>query len=461
MGVNVSNWRLARAVSTAGELGVVSGTGLATVLARRLQLGDKEGHIRKALAAFPVPSMARNVLRYYFIPGGKCASLPFRSTPLPNLNQSRFTELTIVANFVEVYLAKLGHHGKVGINLLEKIQIPTLASLWGAMIAGVDCVLMGAGIPRSIPGVLDRFAAGEAAELKIDVQGAKADEPSYSRLDPSNYRELATVSLTRPLFLAIVSSSALAKTLALKANGKVDGLIVEGPTAGGHNAPPRGKSSLSVEGEPVYTERDYPDIEVIRQTGLPFWLAGGQGRPDSLPQAQALGARGIQVGTAFAFCEESGLTPEIKAQALAMSRLKQVRVFTDPKASPTGFPLKVLQMEGTLSVPDLYEKRKRVCDLGYLRTPYRREDGTLGYRCPGEPEEDFVRKGGDPALMEGKKCVCNGLFGSVGMPQIQDSGEELSLITAGHDINQIAEFLPPGESQYTVADVLQRLRTPV
>ena len=37
MGVGVSSWRLARAVSALGQLGVVSGTALDQVLARRLQ----------------------------------------------------------------------------------------------------------------------------------------------------------------------------------------------------------------------------------------------------------------------------------------------------------------------------------------------------------------------------------------------------------------------------------------
>ncbi len=58
MGVAVSDWRLARAVSEAGHLGVVSGTALDAVMARRLQLGDPGGHIRRALAAFPVPEAA-------------------------------------------------------------------------------------------------------------------------------------------------------------------------------------------------------------------------------------------------------------------------------------------------------------------------------------------------------------------------------------------------------------------
>jgi len=66
-----------------------------------------------------------------------------------------------------VFLAKEGHDGLVGINYLEKIQLPTLPSLYGAMLANVDYVLMGAGIPRAIPGALDHLAQGEPAQLKI------------------------------------------------------------------------------------------------------------------------------------------------------------------------------------------------------------------------------------------------------------------------------------------------------
>ena len=55
MGVAVSNWRLAKAVSMTGNLGVVSGTMLDTVMVRRLQDGDPGGDVRRALAAFPLP----------------------------------------------------------------------------------------------------------------------------------------------------------------------------------------------------------------------------------------------------------------------------------------------------------------------------------------------------------------------------------------------------------------------
>ncbi len=68
MGAGVSDWRLARAVSEAGQLGVVSGTALATILVRRLQNGDPDGQMRHALEHFPVPGIAAKVLADYFIP---------------------------------------------------------------------------------------------------------------------------------------------------------------------------------------------------------------------------------------------------------------------------------------------------------------------------------------------------------------------------------------------------------
>ena len=78
----------------------------------------------------------------------------------------KLVELCMVSNFVEVFLAREGHNNPVGINYLEKVQMPHLPSIYGAMLAGVGYVLMGAGIPLHIPGVLDAFAAHHAAEYR-------------------------------------------------------------------------------------------------------------------------------------------------------------------------------------------------------------------------------------------------------------------------------------------------------
>ena len=459
MGAAVSDWRLARSVSHLGQLGVVSGMALAVVLSRRLQLGDPDGQMRHALSHFPKPGVAERICATYFIPGGKPASAPFHAVPLPTMTPPGIlVDLTVAGAFVEVFLAKEGHGGVVGINLLEKIQLPTLPTLFGAMLAGVDYVLMGAGIPRTIPGVLDRLARGELTELSLNVEGAEGGEQFHNAFDPRPYLPENTPVLRRPQFIAIVASATLAITLARKSNGRVDGFVVEGETAGGHNAPPRGALQLSETGEPLYGPRDVADLEKIRALGLPFWLAGSFGRVGKLAEAQQLGATGIQVGTAFAFCEESGIRADLKQQALQLSRDGRARIFTDSLASPTGFPFKVAQLDGTLSDACAFADRSRICDLGYLRHLYRKADGGVGYRCPAEPADDFAGKGGTIEEAQGRKCVCNGLMGTIGMGQIRTSGKiELPIVTAGNDFENIARFLKPGASSYTAADVLEVL----
>jgi NAD(P)H-dependent flavin oxidoreductase YrpB (nitropropane dioxygenase family) len=462
MGAAVSDWRLARSVSQLGQLGVVSGTAIAVVLARRLQCGDPDGRMRHALDHFPKPGVATRLGEKYFIPGGKQPAAPFQAVPMPGMiPPESLVDLMVAGAFVEVFLAKEGHGGVVGINLLEKIQLPTLPTLFGAMLAGVDYVLMGAGIPRSIPGVLDRLAQGETVELALDVEGANGSGPFLSKFDPKPYLAEDRPVLRRPQFIAIVASATLAIALAKKSNGRVDGFVVEGETAGGHNAPPRGAPQLSETGEPVYGPRDVADLEKIQALGLPFWLAGSFGRAGKLAEARELGAAGIQVGTAFAFCEESGIRSDLKQQALQLSREGRARIFTDPLASPTGFPFKVAQLDGTLSDACAFADRARVCDLGYLRHLYRKEDGSVGYRCPAEPPDDFAAKGGALAETLERKCVCNGLVGTIGMPQIRSTGKtEPALVTAGNDFENIAQFLKPGASSYTAADVLEALLQP-
>jgi nitronate monooxygenase len=459
MGVGVSNWRLAHAVSRLGQLGVVSGTALDALLVRRLGDGDKDGAMRRGLDAFPFRAMARRVWDEYFVPGGKTAETPYKLTPVHQHNEPRkLSELCMVANFVEVFLAREGHDNPVGINYLEKVQIPHLASIYGAMLAGVGCVLMGAGIPLQIPGVLDAYAAHCCAEYKLAVTGAAADFDTRMRFDPADYAEGPLPKLTRPRFLAIVSSNTLATTMLRRASGKVDGFVIESPTAGGHNAPPRGKLQLTEAGEPVYGERDRVDLAGLRALGVPFWLAGGYGSPDKLREALEEGAAGVQVGTAFAFTEESGLRDDLKKELLTQAAAKNATVFTDPLASPTGFPFKVAQLEGTSSGASVYEARPRMCDLGFLREAYVTPEGKEGYRCSAEPVNSYVAKSGAIEETVGRKCLCNALMANVGKAQVRMGGAvEPALVTVGDDLNTVAQFLAPDTTTYTAADVINKL----
>jgi len=455
MGVAVSNWNLARAVSVRGQLGVVSGTVLDTVFVRRLQDGDAGGHLRRAMRWFPIAGVAETVLKRYFRPGGRVAGERYKLLPMYKQRVSiARQQLTMLANFVEVHLAKEGHSGSVGINLLTKVQLPNLASLYGAMLARVDYVLMGAGIPREIPGVLDAFAEHRPASIRLDVEGLNVNESESLSLDPRACGVEASVSIPRPRFLPIVSANSLAATLARKANGAVDGFVIEGPTSGGHNAPPRGETRYNERGEPLYGDRDNVDMQKMRDLGLPFWIAGGAGSPQRLTDALNIGAAGVQVGTLFAYCDESGLDPELKREVLDHAARGDVDVVTDPRASPTGYPFKVVHWP---AMDTGRPARQRLCDLGYLRVPYKRSDGRLDYRCAAEPVDDYVRKGGLLADTEGRQCLCNALTANVGLPQLRSTGEqEPPLITSGDDLKTISTFLN-GRTNYRASDVIDYL----
>ncbi|MGA1311424.1 MAG: nitronate monooxygenase, partial [Candidatus Nanopelagicales bacterium] len=363
MGAAVSNWKLAYEVAKTGQLGVVSGTALESVVARRLQDGDVDGKMREALNHFPYQDVAKHILEKWFLPNGRNGQ-PYR--PMRRISLSAHTEhdqLVVAANFVEVWLAKQAGNGKVGINFLEKLQTATPAALYGAMLAGVDAVLMGAGIPREIPQIIRDFADGKPGTLSVD-----SDRPSGMAAPTLTFDPLQSFGknpkLKRPMFLAIITAEVLASYLARNDVTKPDGFVVEHWKAGGHNAPPRRK----VETESGFGPLDEVNFEKMKQVGLPFWLAGGRATPQAVKEAFELGAEGVQVGTLFALSNDSGLLPKYREQMLDAARKGNLRVRTDHRASPTGFPFKVVELPGTIGDESVYKARPRLCDLGYLRS---------------------------------------------------------------------------------------------
>jgi NAD(P)H-dependent flavin oxidoreductase YrpB (nitropropane dioxygenase family) len=443
MGVAVSSWQLARAVAMTGQLGVVSGTALDAVLARRLQDGDPGGHMRAALAAFPVREIADRALDRYFLPGGRPPGTPYVPVPRVRLGADpRAQELIVLGNFAEVWLARQGHQGPVGVNYLDKIRMAAPAAAYGALLAGVDVVLTGAGIPREMPRLLDALARHEPASMPVDVIGAAEGERYTVGIDPAALLGGAMPPVSRPVFLAIVSAHVLAEYLARDPLIRPDGFVIEGPLAGGHNAPPRGRLTLDDDGQPKYGPRDDADLARLAALGLPFWLAGTYGTPERLSEARAAGAAGVQVGTLFALSAESGLRADLRAQLLDEATDGRLRVRTDPVASPTGYPFKIAQLSGTLSDKERNQARPRLCDLGHLRVPYVRPGGGVGYRCPGEPVHTYRRKGGEEADTVGRSCLCNALLANVGLGQSRRDGyHEEPLVTLGSDLDGVHALL--------------------
>ncbi|MCX4361297.1 nitronate monooxygenase [Mucispirillum schaedleri] len=447
MGIAVSSYHLAKAVSMAGQLGVVSGTAIDAVMAMRLHYGDILGNVRRSLNNFPVKEIGQQMIDKFYNTNNKIKQM-FKFT-MPSLNMSQEKENEIVtANFSEIFLAKEGHKGIVGINFLEKIQFPNLAGIYGALLAGIDYIIMGAGIPKEIPAVIEKLTRHEKVEYTCNVENAK--EPKKMVFDPSRFG-LSNLKLKRPKFLAIISSNILAATLMKKSPVSPDGFIIEGHQAGGHNAPPRVSGVFNENGEPLYGEKDIVDLEKVKELNVPFWLAGSYGTKEGLKKALAAGAAGIQAGTVFAFTKEAGFTDDIKQKVISSD---SINIKTDPLASPTGFPFKVADIAGSLSDNEIYNKRQRVCNLGYLRTAYEKDDGSIGYRCAAEPVEMYVKKGGREENTRGRKCLCNALMAAAGFPLTCKSGEEEKpLITMGDDYKSVISR-PYG---YSAEDVVKEI----
>ncbi len=470
MGVNISNENLAREAATAGEklgkkvMGTVSGTGIAIIMARRLQKGDQGGYIRKALADFPIPEMRDEFLKDWFRGIGVRDDEPFKEVPMVNMEPGKKVQRALIcANYALVKMAKEGHDNPIGINYLEKIQTPRLYELFGAMLAGVDYVLMGAGIPRQVPGVLDRLANLEEANYYIDVEGAKPNEflIRLNPLDviPERYVERIRDQIKRPRFLAIISSNVLAEVLVdpKRSTGKVDGFIVEAPIAGGHNAPPRDKNQFNERGEPVYGKKDEVDFAKLAKLGLPFYIAGGYASPEKLQEAKKLEAQGIQVGSIFAMSEESGLRYDIRKELTRLAFKGLLKVFTDSRGSPSGFPFKVAELPSTLYEEKLYNLRERVCDIGYLRHAYKHKSGVVAFRCPSEDKAKYLAKGGKLEDTEGRKCLCNALIAAADFPQLYDGVRELPIVTLGDDYSFIRRLISSEGQSYSAWDVVNYL----
>ncbi|MDP6642140.1 MAG: nitronate monooxygenase [Candidatus Nanoarchaeia archaeon] len=461
MGAGVSNFRLARKVSSRGGLGVVSGTALDTIMVRRLQDHKLDVELIFALENFPDKKLTQKIIDKYFKKGRKSKTAKYHPAPYPRFKQDskgilslkdssrgpNLEELLIVSNFVEVFLAKQGHSNPVGINYLHKIQWPLMPSIYGAMIADVDVVLIGAGLPKEIPEVMENISEGKNSKISIPVIDGK---DYLLEFDPKVLSEQPKLDI--PFFLGIVSNH-----LGVKAVPQSDGYVFEGEIAGGHNAPARSKE-LNEKGEPNYGKKDEIDEGKLNMllgqnsqrknnTIQPYWLAGGYA--NKLNEALEMGADGIQVGTPFAFSRESGIEPKLKRKVI-QEIMGGTEAHTSPIASPTGFPLKVVQVKDTLSQKEIYDERERICNLGYLVELYER-DGEVDTRCPADDLERYEKDGGNVEDTIDKVCLCNALTSTVGL----GSPGEVPLVTSGSDFSVVKALVKEHGIDYGVEDVMR------
>ena len=313
------------------------------------------------------------------------------------------------------------------------------------MMAEVDYALVGAGMPEQFPKLFNDFINRQTATYKLDVY----DLPNGYDLE-LNLKDYVPkeITLKKPRFIPIISYDVLAKRF--KDSEGIDGFIVEGPDAGGHNSKSRNKK-VDEKREPVYTDKDYADLKKMLEYGKPFWLAGKYGTPEKLKEAKENGAIGVQVGSDFALCNESGFEKAMAKHVRDFIVAEEIEVMTDADLSPSGFPFKKALIEGTLSQKDIIEKTKKICTLGYLVHAYLKENGSIGFRCPAEKPETFIKKGGDPEDTKGKICLCRALIAACG--NATDS-EEPMVVTLGKDLQTVKKLIQEHDGNYSAEEVI-------
>lgn len=165
-----------------------------------------------------------------------------------------------------------------------------------------------------------------------------------------------------------------------------------------------------------------------------------------------MGAKGVQVGSAFACSEESGITFEIKREIIEQYLGGELEVITDFRASPTDYPFKRVDVQANQRLDAC-----RACDLGYLRHIFEKEDGSLGYRCPAAPRKSYLAKGGQAEDCEGRVCLCNGLVATIGMGQVRRGRKVQPLVTMGDDLSFLDRVRRDESGMPTAKDVIDYL----
>jgi len=453
MGVNISCPRLAKTISMLDQCGTVSGVALERVMVAILQRGDPDGNIRRALATFPFQAVVRQVMDGYFVNGGTKEGR-YKNAPHFTVNPSGLLiALVVCANYSSVWLAKEGHDHSITINYLEKIAMPHPYAIVGAMLANVDYVTMGAGIALQIPGMMKDIRQGRPAHYEVPVLGDR-DKIHTMYFDHEAFFASRLPDMRLPGFIPVISSDGLATVFCKKLpEGSISGFAVEEHTAAGHNAPPR-RPTFDENGKmlPIYGLKDEIDYAKIASLGLPFWIGGNRASPVRFAEALNLGAQGVQVGSIFALCEESGMDPELRRRLRSIGYDGQLETVQDTQVSPTGYPFMVAMLDGTVAMPRVFEERPRVCDHGVLVSLYRKLDGSIGYRCPSEPVSAYVAKGGDPKDTEGRKCLCNGLLTTAGA----NNAHEPAIVTLG-DVSFLRRLMNGPDDSYTAEDAIRYL----
>jgi len=287
---------------------------------------------------------------------------------------------TYDATYEEVSLAK-SSGGFAGINIMVALVRDYEASVKGALDAGADVIISGAGLPLSLPAIQP---PKDTALIPI-VSSARALELICKKWERLGYRP--------------------------------DAIVLEGPLAGGH---------LGFKIDQIYMESNKlenllpPVKDMAKKYGdFPVIVAGGVYTYDDIVMFLKMGADGVQMGTRFLATEESSATPDYK-NAVIMAKDEDI-IVADRPGSPCGLPFRVIK-QSPMYVSSLNKLRKPKCDKGYVLL--KDAEGKFT-RCPAKDSN------------ENHFCICNGLLSSANYnPDMEEP-----LFTVGTNASRVDRIL--------------------
>ena len=281
----------------------------------------------------------------------------------------------------EVALAK-SQSGFAGINIMVALQRDFVDSVKGAIDAGADAIIAGAGLPTSLPAIQN---PRDTALIPI-VSSARALEIICKKWEKLGYRP--------------------------------DAVVLEGPLAGGH----LGFRFHEIDLPANALEVLLPAVkDMARKYGdFPVIVAGGIFTHEDIVNFIRQGADGVQMATRFLATEESSADEAYK-QAVVNATKEDILVARDP-ASPCGLPFRVLS-QSPMFRSALQRKRKPKCNKGYVLL--KDAEGRFS-RCLGKEDGDHYF------------CICNGLLSSAGY----NPEDEEPLYTVGSNAYRVKSVLP-------------------
>lgn len=265
----------------------------------------------------------------------------------------------------EIALAK-SEGGLAGVNIMCAIVRDYEDSVKGAIDAGADLIVCGAGLPLTLPSIKP---PGGTALVPI-VSSPRALELICKKWERLGYRP--------------------------------DAAVLEGPLAGGHLG--FRMDQLDLEENRLENLLGPVKDTAAKYGGFPVIVAGGVYTAGDIRRFLAMGADGVQMGTRFLATEESSASPAYK-QAVIDAGAEDILVAFNP-GSPCGLPFRVIR-QSPMFVSALGRRRQPKCDKGYVLM--KDAEGRFT-RC--QAKEDNLSS----------FCICNGLLSSGGYNPEEEEG---------------------------------------